>query len=316
MLDYQPLRPGPGFSPARAAFYYSQRFAVRPGLRRLVSKAIAAGINVQHRQTAGTGAAAPCPSAEVARSLVALARDGYALLDRPRLSGSALAEVLEYLEANELVGPGGRRFKASQAPANASMAAYPLETVLGCPHVLEAVNCPDMLRIAAGYLGCKPTLSSIGIRWSFPQPKARTDVQNFHRDPDDWRFLKFFVYLTDVDAGTGPHEFVAGSHRTAGRLLARPYTKAEIEREHGPDRIRTITGPRGTSFVADTYGIHRGAVPTTGARLILQAQYSLLPVFSFRYKPVSLESAPVIDSYVNRLLVALPPLAAALEPLS
>ena len=149
------------------------------------------------------------------------------------------------------------------------MASYPLATVLHCPHVLALANDPAVLRIATAYLGCKPTLSSVGLRWSFPGTGEAEDIQCFHRDPDDWRFLKLFVYLTDVDAGSGPHVFVAGSHRTAGRLRERLYTTEEIERRHGRESVRAIAGPCGTSFFADTYGIHRGAVPTTRPRLIL-----------------------------------------------
>ncbi len=209
--------------------------------------------------------------------LVSLARDGFALAD-PLLTGPMLAESVAFLRDQEAVGPDRRRFQVEDRPAGTRMASYPLETVLRCPHVLALANHPRVLRVVTAYLGCRPTLSSIGIRWSFPAGKesaaeaGAAGVQRFHRDPDDWRFLKLFVYLTDVDAGSGPHEFVAGSHRTAGRLLERPYTAEEIERLHGRESVRMIAGPRGTNFFADTYGIHRGAVPTTGARLILQLQ--------------------------------------------
>jgi hypothetical protein len=37
---------------------------------------------------------------------------------------------------------------------------------------------------------------------------------------------------------------------------------------------------------------------------MLAAQYSLLPIFAFRYTPVLLEPAPSVDRYVNRLLIA------------
>ena len=88
--------------------------------------------------------------------------------------------------------------------------------------------------------------------------------------------------------------------------MERPYAMEEIEPRYGPQSVRRIEGPRGTSFFADTYGIHRGAVPTTGARLILQLQYSLLPVFAFLYRPVPVPTLPGlgIDRYVSRLLVA------------
>ena len=48
-------------------------------------------------------------------------------------------------------------------------------------------------------------------------------------------------------------------------------------------------------------------MPARAPRLILQAQYSPLPVFAFRYDPVALEPASDVDPYVNRLLIAARP---------
>ena len=214
--------------------------------------------------------------------------------------------------ARPLHDPGLRR--PDRLPAGTRTAAYPLERVLDCPAVLDAVNDPAVLGLAGRYLGCTATLSSLGIRWSFPTRADAEDTQLFHRDPDDWRFLKMFIYLTDVDEDAGPHVFVAGSHRTAGRLRARPYDTAEIERRYGRDAVWTITGPRGTAFIADTYGIHRGAVPLARPRLILQVQYSLLPVFSLLYRPVAAEARPGLDPYVNRLLLSPPVRAGGTVP--
>ncbi len=53
--------------------------------------------------------------------------------------------------------------------------------------------------------------------WSFPTKTAsEADLSRasfkFHFDLDDWRMLKFFFYLSDVDADAGPHVYVRGSH--------------------------------------------------------------------------------------------------------
>ena len=205
MLEYARLSPGPGFRPGRAALYFSQRLVPYPGLRRLVSRAIAAGVNLRHRAAGSpdTPAAPQGVTGQEPGVLASLAHDGLALTD-PILTAPM----------QEAVGPDRRRFRVEDRPAGTTMASYPLETVLGCPHVLALACDPRVLQGVTAYLGCRPTLSSIGIRWSFPAAGERAaGVQRFHRDPDDWRFLKLFVYLTDVDAGSGPHEFVAGSHR-------------------------------------------------------------------------------------------------------
>lgn len=304
MHDYARLTPGPGFRPVRAALYYGQRFATRPGVRRVVSRAIAAAVETAHPRDP-RDAARPDADPGVERALDALHRDGCTGLDGV-LPPPLVESIVAHLRDAPVIGPGGGQVPLDRLPAGTRTAAYPLERVLDCPAVLDVVNHPAVLRLAARYLGCTATLSSLGIRWSFPTRAGAEDTQLFHRDPDDWRFLKLFIYLTDVDEDTGPHVFVAGSHRTAGRLRARPYDAAEIERRYGRDAVWTITGPRGTAFIADTYGIHRGAVPLARPRLILQVQYSLLPVFALLYRPVAAEPRPGLDPYVNRLLLSTP----------
>jgi hypothetical protein len=232
-----------------------------------------------------------------------LRRHGIARLPE-LLPAAAISDMLAWLAPREVIGPGGLRGPLAALPVGTAMAAYALESVLDCPHVLGVMNHPAVIDIAETYLGCRPTISSVGLRWSLPTPARATDVQHFHRDTDDWRFLKLFIYLTEVDAAAGPHLYVTGSHATAGRLRARPYTQAEIEQRYGPAAIQPVTGPAGTSFIADTYGIHAGAVPEARPRLILQVQYSVLPIFAFAYAPVRLPSAPPIDGYRHRLLVA------------
>ena len=297
MIEYARLTPGPGFHPGRAALYYAQRLVTPPGLRRVVSQAIAAGIRLRH---GGGAERADDPAA--GRTIAALRRDGLAVLPEP-VPGTTVDRIVAFLRGSAVLTNAGLTPLDGLSPA-AAAAAYPLAAVLACPDVVDLINAPMTLRIAAGYLGCKPTLSSLGVRWSFPSSGPAAETQRFHRDPDDWRFLKLFVYLTDVDAGSGPHVFALGSHRTGGDLRARFHEERDLERRYGRGSLRTVVGPRGTAFLADTHGIHRGARPGTGPRLILQAQYSLLPVYALRYRPVALPARPPVDTYVNRLLIA------------
>ena len=298
MIGYAQLRPGPGFEFRRAVPYYAQRIVTWRRLRGPVSRGIAAAIRLRHG--AGTeGQDGPA----VRPALLDLRRDGLATLGD--LVPPAMAKrMLAYFLGQRVARPGGRLVRLEEVEAGASMAAYPLSAVVACPGLMEAINAPDILRIAAGYVGCKPTISSLGVRWSFPSAVKREETQLFHRDPDDWRFLKLFVYLTDVEPDAGPHVFVCGSHETAARLRAQPYERAALEREYGAARIRSITGPAGTTFMADTHGIHMGQPPARAARLILQVQYSLLPIFAFHYEPVPVALPRGLDPYVNRLMVA------------
>jgi hypothetical protein len=298
MLPYARLTPGPGFEPLRAALYYLQRFVVQPHLRDAVARGIAAAIRLRNR----ADAACVAPDEQLRATLTKLRQDGYALL--PTVARARVDRIRAYLRDEDVLDADGRRQRFERLPYGMATAAYSLGTVLGCPDVCELVNAVPVLDLAARYLGCKPTLSSLGIRWSLPGGRTPSDIQHFHRDVDDWRFIKVFVYLTDVAENGGPHTYVVGSHRTTGRMRVRAYDREDVSRRYGAQNVQAITGPAGTSFVADTYGIHMGSVPAEQPRLILQAQYSLLPIYAFRYDPVKASGAAVMDAYVNRLLVA------------
>ncbi len=302
MIDYAPMRPGPGFRPTRAAMYYCQRVVTGPSARRLVARAVAAGVNLMHPDR-DAGASPDATEQVTRRAVEALSSDGYAVID-DLLSPSAIAEIDAYLRNGTVVIRPGGEVPFDQLPQNVTAADVPLASVLKCPHVLELANHPVALRIAVDYLGCLPTISTIGIRWSLPGPGSGIDTQNFHRDPDDFRFFKLFVYLTDVDADSAPHLFVVGSHKTSGKIRAGRYPRDELERDYGADKIIAITGKRGTTFVADTYGIHSGGVPRTRPRVMLEVGYSVLPIFALQYRPMLVEHVPALDRYVNRLLVA------------
>jgi hypothetical protein len=299
MLPYARLHPGPGFRLDRSAFYYAQRMVTGPRVRGAFASAIAAAV----RASAGSG---PEPLLAIDRDLARtiLRRDGIGLL--PGFCTEQEADdMLGYFRRQPIVDANGRLVPLDAVSVEMPAAPYMLRTVLECPGLLAMLNRSRVLGVVSQYLGCKPTMSSLGVRWSFPHEGPANGTQALHRDPDDWRFVKLFVYLTDVDEGAGPHVYVRGSHRGAGRLRSSPYDANAVEARYGRDNVLKICGPRGTSFIADTWGIHRGAIPRERPRLILQAQYSLLPVFAFKYEPLAMDSAGPIDPYVNRLLVDL-----------
>lgn len=298
MIEYAKLTPGVGFSPVNSLLYYLQRIVQHRPMRGIVAKAIARSIAILHPMDIQDVADHPHQTSVISD----LERDGYAILT-PLVQDDALREILSFLETKEVVGPDAQRCLVSDLPIGTRTAPYPLETVLHCPHILALANHPMVLRVAAEYLGCKPTLSSIGIRWSYPTPHPATDVQRFHRDLDDWRTVKLFIYLTDVDQESGPHTYVAGSHRVPSPVFARSYSQAELIDQYGTSSLRSILGPRGTSFLADVYGIHCGMVPVNRPRLILQIQYSLLPIYAFRYVPMTVPQTNHTDMYINRLMI-------------
>jgi hypothetical protein len=160
----------------------------------------------------------------------------------------------------------------------------------------------------ASILGCKPTIGYMTAWWSIPTADGvPRHAENFHRDVDDLKFIKLFVYLTDVAAENGPHEFIRGSHAdgTLGRI--RRYTDEEVRDAFGSDRIVRFTGPAGSAFLENTYGMHRGLPVNEGRRLIFQVVYSLLPLVYGPSRPfpssVVAPASVTLDPYTNRCYV-------------
>jgi hypothetical protein len=136
--------------------------------------------------------------------------------------------------------------------------------------------------VAQDYLGCRPLVDVMGLWWhtGFSDVPDSEAAQFFHFDMDRFKWVKFFLYLTDVEPENGPHSFIAGSHRTgaiSARLLDKGYarlTDEEVRGEFAPERIIEITGKRGTVIAEDTRGLHKGKHVLRGDRLVLQFQFS------------------------------------------
>jgi hypothetical protein len=144
------------------------------------------------------------------------------------------------------------------------------------PAVAALMNDPVLVAVARDYLGCEPILDSCLI-WASPAfgDGPPTEVtQWFHHDTTHPRFIKFFVYLTDVGSDNGPHCVVPASHRhdIAGWRLRRGPARIsdeQIERAY-PDRTRELVGPRGTVIAEDTRAFHKGKQPKRGYRIVLE----------------------------------------------
>jgi hypothetical protein len=143
---------------------------------------------------------------------------------------------------------------------------------------------PYIRSIAAGYLGTQPVYLRSELCWSFARPGSVADriacAQVFHCDINDFRSLKFFFYLTDVDLDNGPHSYIkktAGGGRTLfHQLLGQRCASLpddELVESYGVENVRTICGPAGFGFVGDPYYFHRGDTPVRGSRLLLQMEF-------------------------------------------
>jgi hypothetical protein len=177
------------------------------------------------------------------------------------------------------------RDRAERALGKPILLAQHFNAARDCPAISRLIQDPALLWVACSYLGSTPAFVGANLWWTFPVRALESDRERhahlFHRDVDDFRFFKFFFYLTDVGAGEGAHVCVVASHREPPRLRPgdrwniRRYGDDEIEAAYPPARIREICGEAGTGFAENTLCIHKGLTPPSEGRLLLQLQYAL-----------------------------------------
>jgi hypothetical protein len=146
--------------------------------------------------------------------------------------------------------------------------------------------------LVTDYFGCTPYLDSIQAWWSISGHDEPEEAERFHRDNDSIRFLKFFLYLTDVSAENGPHVYAAGSHRSSRLIERRRLSDQEVHDAFGAD-ILSMTGSSGDAFLEDTFGIHKGQLPRSGRRLLVQFRYSVTETI-FR-SPILVAASPYVS---------------------
>lgn len=237
-----------------------------------------------------------------------LAEDGILPL-ASLVSARDVADMRGYFEARESSDPYrpklGRFVAPAAAPPETHVAYYDNEQVIAAPHALRIANDPRVIGPVGDYLGAKPTISYMAAWWSMPRRGAAEHAELYHRDVDDLRFVKLFVYLTDVDEGSGPHNFVRGSPSQAKLTEIRRYSNDEVSGAFDAGDLLRLTGPAGTAFLENTYGLHRGEPPAERPRLLFQVLYSLKPYIAGPKRPIATVEPAIegvaIDPYVNRV---------------
>ncbi len=285
-------------SDPKLVYYYSQKAVRSIWIRRLTGGAIARLIG---RRDYGGDAEA---SRQVAQEL---SDEGISFLPSLHLSKEALNEVFRHLADKPVVDLYDGKtsmFVEHGIPESFTKLSYRTSDILSCSPLMKLANDPLVLNAVTSALGARPSIGTVHARWTFGENNpvgahiGYDDV--YHRDADDWRFIKLFVYLTDTTQRSGAHCFVRKSHLSDKLMRRGPIPEEELAQCFKPDEVMTIEGDAGTAFLENTWGIHRQLMATEGRRLLFSVLYGLCPWLPWRLKQATLPLPSGFDPYVNR----------------
>jgi hypothetical protein len=253
---------------------------------------------------------APPPLSPVGKRIVGdLAADGFALAN--------FSEFFDLGFFNEIKGAFDRfreEFDKTNANRKLKGKAVFLDTIhrahtftLNDP-VSTYLATPEFATISANYMGMVPRYVGSSFWHTKPAPADRQDSQLWHRDYNDRRLVKIFLYLNDVGHENGYFEYVTGTHingpygrkfdaigsngyrqypdqQVLGNTLAKIPTVqldsvAETDRSgdraswHKNPSVVQCQAPAGTMIFADTFGIHRGGYIKNGHRDMIMTTFS------------------------------------------
>jgi len=136
----------------------------------------------------------------------------------------------------------------------------------------------EILDIVNSYLGLMSRMQDVSAWHTIPfgHHERRIESQRWHRDPEDFRVVKVFLLLSDVDADAGATEYVVYSrpgdkygHLFGQNFPASSYPgDAALEQAVDPCDIVSCDVPAGTIVFLDTVGFHRGGYATTRDRIL------------------------------------------------
>jgi hypothetical protein len=142
--------------------------------------------------------------------------------------------------------------------------------------LFRLASSPLLLAPVTRYFGMFPILTGFGVTLARNEAYFRKSSQRLHFDPEDRSQLKVFVYLTDVDADSGPFMAVPATQ------CAHLFTRSDFILDRQDDSvveagaIQPFHGPAGTVIFCDTCRcLHAGARQSARSRLMLSIEYNM-----------------------------------------
>lgn len=142
---------------------------------------------------------------------------------------------------------------------------------------------PRLLDVVNSYMGMHAWLRYVDAWYTVPVSGeiSPSGSQCWHRDPEDMRIAKVFLYFSDVTLSTGALEYVPNSragerwgdmwpHKVpSGSRAPTEGVAQKIPREE----IEACEQPAGTFVLVDTTGLHRGGRAISGPRVFSCWEY-------------------------------------------
>lgn len=154
---------------------------------------------------------------------------------------------------------------------------------LAHPFIRFALSEP-ILSVVNAYLGMFSKFRAWRLETTIPMPAniRASSSQRWHRDEEDRKLVKVFLYLNDVDASAGPFMYLKHSHGTGKWRDIFPMVPPRGSLRMPPNEDEYIpqgdviaaTGSAGTMIFCDTTGLHKGGLATEKNRFMCTLVYT------------------------------------------
>lgn len=239
-----------------------------------------------------TGVLGDMDSAKLSSICSKIEEDGFYVFEH-KLSDDIIEGLLEIpkkypahlrpVEANAATYSMGKEIQEIFDPSNVKAVRYDWypEILTKNKTVQSLLADVTFMAVAQEYFKSQPISDVLGywIHTDFVKEPNSMSATKWHFDMDRIKWLKIFIYLSDMDTERGPHCFVRGSHKTGGiptELLKRGYARIEdheVDQYFKKEDILEVIGKKGTIIIADTRGLHKGKHLLKDHRVLFQMKF-------------------------------------------
>ncbi|MGZ4044617.1 MAG: phytanoyl-CoA dioxygenase family protein, partial [Bacteroidia bacterium] len=211
-----------------------------------------------------------------------LNRDGYAYF-KNKISPEMVSSLYNYaLKTPALAKKNEPKVVFDPSNFVSEIYRFDAQDLINNKDIQSLIMDPALINVARNYLGCEPIFDFPAMWWStsFLKEASEEAAQLYHFDMDRIKWLKIFIYLTDVNADNGPHRYIRGSHLPGTKpleLLERGYARIpdnDLVKYYKPEDFVVVCAESGTIFAGDTQCWHKGTPLKKGHRLVLELEYT------------------------------------------